>query len=328
MENNFVKRAIATGGKIMPLIIPAEDSKGLGLMNPSVLVDNDKIMVVLRNVNYTFYHSEKKLFSHPFGPLTYLHPEDDLHLRTTNWLLYLDDNLIVQKHHKIDTSQFDTYEPQWDFVGLEDARLVKWDDKFWITGVRRDTTTNGQGRMELSELSIDENSVKEVNRYRIEAPNDPNSYCEKNWMPILDKPFQYIKWTNPTELVETFIDTCTSKTLKLSNSVSLPRDIRGGSQVIPFEDGYLALAHEVDLFKSPEGRKDSIYYHRFIYWDKDFNLSKVSGEFHFLDGHVEFSVGMSQWKEGYLITFGFQDNAAFILYCPKKVIKEFINIQL
>lgn len=325
MENNFVRRAIKEGGRLMPLIIPSEDSKGLGLMNPSVYIDDGQILVILRNVNYTFYHSEKKLFSHPFGPLTYLHPEDDLHLRTTNWLLILDDNLVIQKHLKVDTSKFDTYEPQWDFVGLEDARLIKWDGRFWITGVRRDTTTHGQGRMELSELDIQEDSVTEIARYRIEAPNDPNSYCEKNWMPILDKPFQYVKWTNPTEIVEVYTETCTSKTLKLGETVQLPRDIRGGSQAIPFEDGYLALSHEVDLFKSPEGRKDSVYYHRFIFWDKDFNLIKTSPEFHLLDGHVEFSIGMAERGDSYLITFGFQDNAAFILDCPKKVIKEFLT---
>ena len=37
-----------------------------------------------------------------------------------------------------------------DFIGLEDGRLLKWNDKYYLTGVRRDTTTNGQGRMELS----------------------------------------------------------------------------------------------------------------------------------------------------------------------------------
>lgn len=325
MEKNFVKLAIKDGGKIMPLIIDASDSNGLGLMNPSVIIDNDQILVVLRNVNYTFYHSEKKLFHHPYGPLTYLHPENDLHLRTTNWLVYLNDDLEVTKYHKIDTSKFDTYEPLWDFVGLEDARIVKWDDHFWITGVRRDTTTNGQGRMELSKLEFSETAVTEVERYRIEPPNDPNSYCEKNWMPILNQPFQYVKWTNPTEVVEVYTDTLKSKTLKLGETKPSSRDIRGGSQVIPFEDGYLALTHEVDLFKSQEGRKDSIYYHRFVLWDKDFNITKISEDFHFLDAHVEFSIGMVERGSNMLITFGFQDNAAFILDCPIKTIKDFLN---
>lgn len=326
METNFVKRALADGGRIMPLIIPATDSKGLGLMNPSIMIDGDEIIVVLRNVNYTFYHSEKKLFHHPFGPLTYLHPEDDLHLRTTNWLLRLNHRLEITEHARIDTSRFDTYEPMWDFVGLEDARIVKWEGKFYITGVRRDTTTNGQGRMELSEIEVGSGSAVEVARHRIEPPNDPNSYCEKNWMPIMDQPFRYVKWSNPTEVVEVYPDTLKSKTLHLSATIDCPRDIRGGSQAIRYREGYFALTHEVDLFKSPEGRKDSVYYHRFIFWDDDFNIRKVSEDFHFLDAHVEFCVGMAEYGDCYLMTFGFQDNAAFILECPAKTIRDFAGI--
>src|SRR6056300_1142782 len=134
---NFVKYIINNGGSIQPLIIPSEEHGGLGLMNPSIYNHNGQIMVILRSVNYTFYHSEKKLFQHPWGPLTYIHPEDDIKLRTWNFYLELDDNLTISRYDKIDTSQFDTYEPLWEFVGLEDARIVHWDNDFWITGVRR-----------------------------------------------------------------------------------------------------------------------------------------------------------------------------------------------
>ena len=74
MENNFVRRCINDGGSIKPLIIPAEHTGGLGLMNPSVYVHNGKIIGNLRHVNYTFFHSEAKLFQHPYGPLNYIHP--------------------------------------------------------------------------------------------------------------------------------------------------------------------------------------------------------------------------------------------------------------
>lgn len=119
------------------------------------------------------------MFQHQWGPLTYVHPENDMHLRTTNYYLELDSNLNVVRHNKIDTSKFDTYDPMWDFVGLEDARIVRWNEKLYITGVRRDTTTNGQGRMELSEIQVNSDSVVEVSRFRIPPPKDPNSYCEK-----------------------------------------------------------------------------------------------------------------------------------------------------
>ena len=283
MEKNFVRCSIRNGGEIAPLIIPSELTNGTGLMNPSVMVKDGKIIVIIRHVNYTFYHSERKLFQHPYGPLTYIHPENDVHLRTWNWYCELSDNLDIEKFFKIDTSKFDTYDPLWDFVGLEDARIINWDNKLFLSGVRRDTTTNGQGRMELSEIEVYNNQVKETNRTRIELSTNLGSYCEKNWMPILDMPFHYIKWSNPTELVNVDISKALSKTVNISKDIPLPRDLRGGSQVLPFEDGYFAITHEVDLFSSEVGRKDAIYYHRFVVWDKNFNIIKVTPEFNFMN---------------------------------------------
>lgn len=325
MEKNLVKNILNNGGDIYPLVLPSELTNGTGLMNPSVMVKEGKIFVVIRHVNYTFYHSEKKLFQHPYGPLTYIHPENDVHLRTLNWFCELSDNFEINKFCKIDTTKFDTYEPLWDFVGLEDARLIEWDNKLFISGVRRDTTTNGQGRMELSEIEISENGVEEISRKRIELLTNPDSYCEKNWMPILDMPFHYVKWTNPTELVKFDTETGFAETIKFGNSVNLPRDLRGGSQILPFKDGYFTITHEVDLFKSEAGRKDAVYYHRFIIWDKNFNIIKVTSEFHFMDADVEFCIGLAELEGNYLISFGFQDNAAYILKCPKNFIEKFIN---
>jgi hypothetical protein len=325
MEKNLVKRVINAGGDITPLLIPSELTNGTGLMNPSVMVKDGKITVIIRHVNYTFYHSEKKLFQHPYGPLTYIHPENDVRLRTWNWYCEIGNDFKVNKHYKVDTSTFDIYEPLWEFVGLEDARIIEWNNKLYLSGVRRDTTTNGVGRMELSEIQVNKDSVKEISRVRIEPPNNPNSYCEKNWMPVIDKPFHYVKWANPTELVKVDPTNGTSQTVHLSNTINIPRDLRGGSQIIPYKDGYFAITHEVDLFKSEEGRKDAVYYHRFIVWDKDFNILKITPEFHFMDADVEFCVGIAEYKNEYLITFGFQDNAAYLLRAPKTTIEEFIN---
>ena len=60
-------------------------------------------------------------------------------------------SIYTINYHKIDTSKLDVT-PIWKFIGLEDGRIVNWDDKYYAIGVRRDTTTNGQGRMEFSEF--------------------------------------------------------------------------------------------------------------------------------------------------------------------------------
>ena len=329
MMNNFVKLALEAGGSIHPLIIPSNLTGGTGLMNPSIFNDNGKIIGVVRHVNYTFYHSEKKVFLHPWGPLTYLHPENDLHLRTTNYYVELDENLNISRYDKIDMTFGDSqYEQIWEFRGLEDARIFRWEGKLYISGVRRDTTPNGQGRMELCEIEVGPDSVKEVARFRIPAPRDPNSYCEKNWMPVVDMPMHYVKWTAPTELVsiDPIAKTCKTEMI-VDNNPKIRRDLRGGSQVVPFGDLRMAMCHEVDLLHSEVGRKDAVYHHRFVVWDKDWNIVDFSNDFFMMDGHVEFGVGMCHYKDkgDVLITFGFQDNAAYVLRVPQKVIFDFIK---
>ena len=320
----FVNMALDNGGKIEPLILPVEESKGLGLCNPSVYIHNNKILLNLRQLNYVLFHAEMNRHEHIWGPLCYLNPENDIKLRTTNYLCYLDDNLLMTKYIKVDTTGFDQ-EPLWEFIGLEDARLFVWDEKMFLCGVRRDTTTHGEGRMELSEIVIKDDSVTEISRTRIPAPGKNDSYCEKNWMPILDQPYHWVKWSNPTEIVKFDPVSKTTVTTKLGQYYPLERDLRGASQVIPFLDGYLTLTHETYLYRSERDLKDATYRHRFIFWDKNFNVVKFSKEFSFMGAKIEFCCGMAEYNGNILITFGYQDNAAFIMQAPTNFIIDFIN---
>jgi hypothetical protein len=228
----------------------------------------------------------------------------------------------------VDTSKHDVT-PLWEFTGEEDCRLVEWEGKYYIIGVRRDTTTHGEGRMELSEITIDEDTwtVKEVSRMRIPAPGDNSSYCEKNWMPILDKPFHFVKWTSPTEVVRTYPELpARSEQVALNSGLVPPKDQRGSSQVVRWGNVYIAITHEVDLYKNYLDQKDGLYRHRLVIWDEQFNLIGLSPEpFTFLEGKVEFVAGAAKYGDDLLISFGFQDNAAFILRTPKVVVEDMIS---
>jgi hypothetical protein len=321
---NFVKHCIENGGSIHPLLIPSQDLKGPSLTNPSIYLDGDRILVNLRNINYTLYHSEKKKYEHPWGPLVYIHPENDWKLRTKNIMCEYDENMQLKWYHHIDTSDFPDKE-LWDFVGLEDSRIVRWDEKLYICGVRRDLDTVGTGRMELSELEIGDGYVKEISQYRIPIPGENDSYCEKNWMPIVDMPYHFVKWTNGTEVVRYNIENNTTDQVALKHWKDLGCiDLRGGSQVLPFGEGHMALCHETYLTRSEQDRKDGIYRHRFIIWDKNWDIVQVSPQFSFLEGEIEFAVGMTEYKDDYLITFGFQDNASYLLRVNKKLVWNFI----
>lgn len=326
---NLVQNSVEHGGKLKPLIIPANLTNGMGVMNPSIFIDDDgDILCIVRTLNYTLYHAENnQRFPSVWGPLSYLHPEKDQRLVTFNYLCRLDKDLNIINHTLIDTTKLDV-QPIWTFVGLEDARLVKWNGKYYGTGVRRDTTTNGVGRMELSELEIDKKNwtAKEVSRVRIEAPINKDSYCEKNWMPVLDKPYNYIKWTCPTELVEADPVTGDSKQVSVTAGVNANADQRGGSQIITWGDYYIAFTHEVVLFKNYLKQKNGTYRHRLVVWDKDFKPVGISPEsWSFLDAQIEFVCGTAKHGDDLLVTFGYSDNAAYVLQVPGELVNNMVE---
>ena len=325
---NLVKKAVENGGKLAPLVISHGLTSGTGLMNPSVFIDSDgDILVNLRHVNYTLYHAEnEQRFPSRFGPLSYLHPEKDQRLVTENYLCRLNDDLEMTDFTKVE--MLELQEPIWEFVGLEDARVVQWDSEYFLIGVRRDTTTNGVGRMEYTHIDLDKVnwSAKEIWRKRIGAPGADDSYCEKNWMPVVDKPYTFVKWTMPTEVVYCAPeDDVVTEQLHLRLTPPAPKDQRGGTQVIKWGSMYICITHEVDLFKNYLEQKDAIYRHRLVMWDEQFNFVGMSQPFSFLDARVEFCVGAAKQGEDLLLTFGFQDNAAFVLRVPKLVVEDLIS---
>lgn len=327
MIDNFCKYCILQGAEIFPMNVSGDDSHHLGICNPSILDDNGKIWVTLRNVNYLLYDNRNKKFQTRYGEMVYITPDDDCHLRTRNYLCEYDLNTNTIKNYKlIDTSDFDI-EPVWEFVGLEDIRLVRWNGKLYATGCRRDVKPNGESRMELSE--IDENTGKELSRVRIKAPGDDSSYCEKNWIPIIDMPFHYIKWTNPTEVVKVNPITGDCETVFIKEQdqslINTFRGIRGSSQAIPYKDGYIALEHEVDLYLNDLERKEATYYMKWVVYDKDFNIIKTSDEFNFLGFHIEFTNGLMYKDNYFYIPFSIVDNVTFMMKVPEQTVENFIN---
>lgn len=319
---NLVEKAVSKGGKLAPIVIQST----VGGMNPSVFVDDDgDILVNVRVVNYTLYHSEnQQRFPSRWGPLSYLHPEKDQRLVTENYLCRLNENLEVINSAKVE--MLNLHEPIWEFVGLEDARLVRWDGDLYLVGVRRDTTTNGEGRMEYSRIALDKDAwqVSEVARTRIATPFNKPSYCEKNWYPVVDKPYHFIKWTLPTELVKANVDTGACAQVFVRESIQPPADQRGSSHLIPWGNMYISISHEVNLFKNYLDQKDGIYRHRLVLWDSELNVVGLSQAFSFLNARIEFCVGAAKLGDDLLLSFGFQDNAAFVLRVPKLVVEDLI----
>ena len=73
-------------------------------------------------------------------------------------------------------------------------------------------------------------------------------------------------------------------------------------------------------------RKDGDYSHRVLIWDNDWNIKHISEPFSFMDGEIEFCTGLTEYNNNLLITFGFQDNAAYLLKMPIEYFEKYTNI--
>lgn len=319
--HGLAKYAIENHGSIHPIIIPHSITKGKSITNASVFVDeNNNISLNVREMDYALFYSDK--FPESVGPMNYLKKENDQNANSENIYCTLDENMNIVSSNKIDMKFNET--PNWNYQGLEDARLVEWNGKKYICGVRRDHIKDGIGRMDISEIQVTDKGVIEIDRLHVPTPENEISYCEKNWMPILDKPFHFVKWTNPTQVVEFNPKTLLSKTVILDGekTYDLPRDLRGGSQVIEWEnDYYLAITHECEYSETDTGRS---YRQRIVVWDKDWNVVNTTREFSLSEGRIEFVTGIAYYKDDVLISYGYEDNCAFVLRIPKEAFKDFV----
>jgi hypothetical protein len=146
-------------------------------------------------------------------------------------------------------------------------------------------------------------------------------------MPIIDKPFHFVKWTSPTEVVRTYPELPSRcDQVSLNHGLTSLKDQRGGSQVVKWGNFYIAITHEADLFKNYLGQKDGLYKHKLAIWDENFKLIGLSTKpFTLLNANIEFVAGAAIYKNDLLISFGFQDNASYVLQIPNVVVEELIS---
>lgn len=327
--DNFIKYSLSNGGILIPLVFDTGNSDVVGLCNPSIFKTSSGIKIIIRGVNYMLWKSEvESRFTSKYGPLCYITPDNDNHLRTWNFICDFNNDSIGEPHI-INTNNFDS-EPLWDFVGLEDARLVEWDNKLYVTGVRRDTTENGVGRMELCE--IDRVDYKEISRLRIDSPYGEDIYCEKNWMPIVDMPYHYVRWCNPLEIVKINpLDGTSEIVIKKEYNQSIENlnynetEIRGSSQIVNVGDYRVAIVHRCEMWVNEKGEKSqSKYVENFIVWDNEWNIVKISKPFNFGSFDIEFTNGLLYDNGYYYIPFALQDNMSYVLKIDDTTVNNFI----
>lgn len=323
----FIKYLLENGAEIAPLEINYDEVETLASMNPSIWITNDGIGYInVRAVNYNLFDSRYREFTQDDQPTAYV-CKDTYHLKTENYFGTINiDTLEINDISKV--QMMNLHDPVWQFWGLEDARVIKWDENIYLCGVRRDIKENGEGRMELSKIENIDNTWTETERVRIPAADDDTAYLEKNWMPIVDKPWNWLKWSSPIEFAYFNID---EKELKITFTGDNAWDCyRGDSHLVKIDDNYYCFVHLVDNMQlRPEtNARIAIYLHSILKFDSNLHYIGNCGTFMY-DKRIptEFGCGLAIYNDTCYLTYSENDAAAYIVKFNKELITNLEYIQ-
>lgn len=263
--------------------------------NPCVTQFNGQIALLQRTVNYTLTEDE----------LRYETP-DGAPIHTRNFLLRLYDDLTVRSVAEI-LPPADMPAPSFELVlGLEDMRLFAWRDELWSVACVRELTAEGWCEQVLARIDDSGAGACRLADWRVLRPEGPKRH-EKNWMPqVAADRLQFIYLCDPTRVLDEHARTLCETTPPIAASL-----FRGGSPLIGFDGGWLALIHEVQ-WRPTENRR--IYQHRFVWFDESNSLRRVSRPFWFHHKGVEFAAGLCWHLDGerLVLSFSVIDREAWI----------------
>jgi glycosyltransferase involved in cell wall biosynthesis len=269
-------------------------------INPSVARMGKQIVLAQRTVNYAMTENG----------LQYQTKDGDA-IRTRNFLLRLGDDLGIESATEI-LPPADMPEPVYKgVIGFEDLRLFARDGELWGSACVREFTP--EAWCEQVVARIDESNGCRLTDWRVLHPAGPRMH-EKNWMPKVKAAtkeagrdaLQFVYLCDPTRIVDEQAATVSEVPAPIS-----AQRFRGGTQLIAFAGGWLALIHEVQ-WRPAENKR--YYLHRFVWFDDANTLRKVSRPFFFNKKGVEFAAGLA-WhpdESRLLISYGVANSESWI----------------
>jgi len=288
--------------KLMPSFaarqVGFEAPSGYRAMNPSVARQGDQLVLVQRTVNYTIDHA------FPDGDDRRYVTQDGEPISTRNFLLRLGGNLAIRSSSEILPPE-DMPEPACQLArGFEDLRPFAWDDALWCVAGVRELTREGWYEQVLARIDQHTETACRLTDWRVLSPKGLKRH-EKNWMPrVAGAEMRFVYLCDPTRLVDNEARTITEIVAPIQ-----AEDFRGGSQLIAFDGGSLALVHQARV---RDGQRH--YRHRFVWFDDACRLRGVSRPFFFVRRGVEFAAGLAWHPDSkrLIITYGVDDCEAWI----------------
>ena len=198
-------------------------------------------------------------------------------------------------------------------TGFEDLRLVEdtANPGELVAYATACDVRNGGGTPEMMLLVIDKKASEIVEADVLRGPW--SRFPQKNWTPCADDHNRVLYRAYPPYALdvsdlefeqETWLH---GRDEGLDEHDFVSSSVRGSSQAVPFDGGYLVIVHE------HKTKKPLSYVHRFLWLDDHLVPRRVSKEFVWNAGGVEFCCGMSTADGETLVAgFGVHDREAHL----------------
>lgn len=211
------------------------------------------------------------------------------------------------------------------FKGLEDVRLVVWNNTLYGVGFRPDI----QPKKVIVQL-IEFNEDYTIRRTWF---INTNKNMEKNWQPVEDMPFTFMYDPDSAGVVTIDIDSIreadNNNTSPIVNYVDTPDftgKLSGSSQLIHLKDGnYLSICHTSHRWEGANHTFNWLYNHYFVLYDEKLNKIWTSEPFRFVDDCMEFCCGMCHHNNDLYISFSMYDGTTHIISIPFDNLTEIIS---
>lgn len=287
---------------VLEPVIP-KNTHGKFPSNNSVCVHNGELLESIRLTDYIYYPIHNKdickyiVNKYPCNSITIIHFKDK-------------ETVVSPMETHLNHPSFG------QFIGYEDIRLVSWNNKLYSFGSLTGLT---DGVIEPTIVEYGDLSPQHITIFH-------TGNNEKNWMPITDKPFQFMydplgcsvmdlseskfSLKPPDEYKVNIIKPC-----KFSGKIS------GSSQLIPIEiDGikkYIGICHKRYQWLDASGFPHIRYDHFFITYNEYLKEPILSQPFQFMINGIEFCCGICEYNDTIIISFSIIDGLPHKLIIPK-----------
>jgi hypothetical protein len=151
----------------------------------------------------------------------------------------------------------------------------------------------------------------------------PGDSLEKNWMPCVDGDrLRLVYSAAPLIVLDYDIEThLVRQDVNAASAASKGSIQRGGSQLVPYKAGWLAVVHQLHF---AGGKK--VYAHSFVFFDRGLTSAKFSRAFYFNRGDgIEFCAGLAHFQDRWIVSYGVGDNEAWLAEIEPETVEAFLS---